>query len=148
MTGPLPTQTPDTNAPFAIPAGSGRPRLVAVRFTRAVNSRCRCKVTLEWPDARILHGEAEGVCSPSGELRCAALATVRALGERRSGAAFELVGVKAVRAFDTTVVIASLSFRGAPGATRLVGSAMGRTSVVSGAVRAVLQAANRLVTKP
>src|SRR5438874_13069503 len=57
-------------------------------------------------------GESDGVISQAGELRCCAEATVRAL-ERvvQPKLGFELLGVKAVRAFDAVVVIVSLSAR-------------------------------------
>ncbi|MGH7520046.1 MAG: hypothetical protein ACREMI_02085 [Gemmatimonadales bacterium] len=57
---------------------------------------------------------------------------------------FELLGVKAVRAFDATVVIVSLSAR-AEQATRLVGSCLTETDPPRGAALAVLNATNRLL---
>jgi len=82
----------------------GRPyqerlRFQEFTFERLPNGRCRARVMLSWADGRQFVGEAEGVISEAGELRCAAEAAVRAL-ERvvRPKLGFEVVGVKAVRA--------------------------------------------------
>src|SRR2546428_1651405 len=85
-------------------------------FERLASGRCRAKVVLSWGDGRQFTGESDGVISQAGELRCCAEATVRAL-ERvvQPKLGFELLGVKAVRAFDAVVVIVSLS---APQETR------------------------------
>ena len=58
---------------------------------------------------------------------------------------FELLGVKAVRAFDATVVIVSLAARQAAQASRLVGSYLTETDPPRGAALAVLNATNRLL---
>src|SRR5438876_423101 len=89
-------------------------QLLAERLAVAGSSggRCRAKVVLTWSDGRQFTGESDGVISQAGELRCCAEATVRAL-ERvvQPKMGFELLGVKAVRAFDAIVVIVSLSAR-------------------------------------
>src|ERR1041385_4589697 len=79
-------------------------------FDRLASGRCRAKVVLSWSDGRQFTGESDGVISQAGELRCCAEATGRAL-ERvvQPKMVFELLGVKAVRAFDAVVVIVSLS---------------------------------------
>ena len=79
-------------------------------------------------------------------MRCAAHATVRAL-ERAAqpDLAFEVLGVKAVRAFDATVVIVSLSARSAETVSRLVGSNLTEGDPSRGAAVAVLNATNRLL---
>src|SRR6266542_5591524 len=86
----------------------GRLRFQAFEFRRLASGRCRAKVVLAWADGRQFTGESEGVISQAGELRCCAAATVRAL-ERvvQPKLGFELLGGKAVRAFDATVVIVS-----------------------------------------
>ena len=115
-------------------------------FQRLANGRCRAKVQLSWTDGRVFQGESEGMTSQAGELRCSALAAVQAL-ERVSEPAmqFELLGVKAVRAFDATVIIVSLSVRDAAGARRLVGSFLTDTDPPRGAALAVLNATNRIM---
>src|SRR5438132_891903 len=79
-------------------------------------------------------------------VRCGAAATVRAL-ERvvQPKLAFELLGVKAVRAFDATVVIVSLSARQEARASRLVGAYLTETDAPRGAALAVLNATNRIL---
>jgi hypothetical protein len=115
-------------------------------FQRLPNGRCRARVVLTWADGRRFEGESDGVTSQAGELRCCAVAAVHALERAvEPKLAFELLGVKAVRAFDATVVIVSLSAREVTQATRLVGSALTETDPPRGAALAVLNATNRLL---
>src|SRR6266516_1402488 len=115
-------------------------------FQRLASGRCRAKVVLAAADGRQFSGEAEGVISQAGELRCCADATVRAL-ERvvQPKLGFELLGVKAVRAFDATVVIVSLSARQEARASRLVGAYLTEDDPPRGAALAVLNATNRIL---
>jgi hypothetical protein len=100
---------------------------------------------LTWSDGRRFEGSCDGVTSQTGELRCCAVAAVNALEQAVSPqVTFELLGVKAVRAFDATVVIVSLSAR-AKEATRLVGSCLTEVDPARGAALAVLNATNRLL---
>ena len=90
-------------------------RLRFAEFTldRLPNGRCRARVGLTWKDSEQFTGEGEGLASQAGELRCSAQACVMALGQAvQGGLSFELLGVKAVRAFDSTVVIVSLAVHG------------------------------------
>jgi hypothetical protein len=115
-------------------------------FQRLPSGHCRARVVLAWSDGRQFVGESEGVNSQAGELRCSASATVRAL-ERASqpALAFEVLGVKAVRAFDATVIIVSLSARTEEAPSRLVGSCLTESDVPRGAALAVLNATNRIL---
>jgi hypothetical protein len=114
-------------------------------FQRLANGRCRAKVVLTWSDGRRFEGASDGVSSQTGELRCCAMAAVNALEQAvQPRLTFELLGVKAVRAFDATVVIVSLSAR-AEQATRLVGSCLTEADPPRGAALAVLNATNRLL---
>ncbi|HTR19210.1 MAG TPA: hypothetical protein VMH88_00025 [Gemmatimonadales bacterium] len=130
--------------------GSGAPserlRFIDFEFSRLPNGRCRAKVGLGWTEGTPFIGEAEGITSQAGELRCAAAASVHALG-RAVGTEmeFELLGVKAVKAFDATVVIVSLSARKQGTASRLVGSFLTDTEPNRGAALAVLNATNRIL---
>src|SRR2546430_8465582 len=112
-------------------------------FERLASGRCRAKVVLSWADGRQFTGESDGVISQAGELRCCAEATVRAL-ERvvQPKLGFELLGVKAVRAFDAVVVIVSLSARQETRASRLVGGHPAEGDPPRGAAPAGLDAAN------
>jgi hypothetical protein len=127
-------------------AGGERLRFKDFEFQRLASGRCRAKVVLSWGDGRQFTGESEGVISQAGELRCCAQATVRAL-ERvvQPQLGFELLGVKAVRAFDATVVIVSLSARQETRASRLVGAYLAEADAPRGAALAVLNATNRIL---
>lgn len=131
----------------ASPGGVGeRLRFQDFEFQRLASGRCRARVVLSWADGRHFAGESEGVISQAGELRCCAEATVRALErvvQPRMG--FELLGVKAVRAFDSTVVIVSLSARQESRASRLVGAYLAEADAARGAALAVLNATNRIL---
>ncbi len=128
-----------------LPAGE-RLRFKDFVFQRLASGRCRAKVVLSWADGREFTGECEGVTSQAGELRCSAAAAVQAL-ERvvQPQMGFELLGVKAVRAFDATVVIVSISASQEARASRLVGSYLTETDPPRGAALAVLNATNRIL---
>jgi len=123
-----------------------RLRFQDFRFERLASGKCRARVVLVWADGREFVGESDGVISQTGELRCSAAAAVKAL-ERAVDPAmgFELLGVKAVRAFDATVVIVSLSARDPEHASRLVGSYLTENDPPRGAALAVLNATNRIL---
>ena len=87
----------------AMPSTPLPERLRFAEFTldRLPNGRCRARVGLTWRDSEQFTGEGEGLASQAGELRCSAHACVVALGQAvQGGLSFELLGVKAVRAFD------------------------------------------------
>jgi hypothetical protein len=125
---------------------SERLRFAEFVLDRLPNGRCRAKVGLTWKDSEAFTGESEGLCSQAGELRCAAQACVAALGQAvQGGMAFELLGVKAVRAFDATVVIVSLSTNGEGTDQRVVGSVLTEDDAARAAALAVLNATNRIL---
>jgi hypothetical protein len=123
-----------------------RPRFARFRLERLPSGRCRAQVTLSWEARGRILGEAEGMSSPSGELRCAAQACLNALAQGIPEVAFDILGIKAVRAFDANVVIASLAVRGHDVGPRLVGSYLAGENLARGAALAVLNAANRVIT--
>ena len=123
-----------------------------LRFTdftleRLASGRCRARVVLSWEDDQPHIGEAEGLMSEAGELRCAAEACVTALGRAVEGVfRFELLGVKAVRAFDANVVIVSLAVPSEERPHRLVGCFLTQDAdPTRGAALAVLNATNRIL---
>ncbi len=123
-----------------------RLRFQDFRFERLTSGKCHARVVLGWTDGREFVGESDGVISQTGELRCSAAAAVKALELAVDPAmGFELLGVKAVRAFDATVVIVSLSVRDADHASRLVGSYLTENDPPRGAALAVLNATNRIL---
>jgi hypothetical protein len=124
-----------------------RLRFVGFKLDRLPSGECRARVTLAWPDGPRFEGEARGLTSQAGELRCAAQAALQALAQAVQDPAFELVGVKAVRAFDATVVIVSLGLPGHSEGPRVVGSYLTEGDVPRGAALAVLNATNRLLAK-
>ena len=125
---------------------SERLRFAEFVLDRLPNGRCRARVGLTWKESEQFTGENEGLGSQAGELRCAAQACVDALTQAVQGdMSFELLGVKAVRAFDATVVIVSLSARDAEHASRLVGSYLTENDPPRGAALAVLNATNRIL---
>ena len=125
---------------------SERLRFAEFTIDRLPNGRCRARVGLTWKDSEQFAGESEGLASQAGELRCAAQACVNALAEAvQGGMGFELLGVKAVRAFDATVVIVSLAVHGEETGHRVVGSYLTEDDPARGAALAVLNATNRIL---
>ena len=127
---------------------TGRERLkfLDFEFERLADGHCRARVVLERQPGERFVGEATGLGSPTGELRVAAQASTSALQDAvEEQLQFELLGVKAVRAFDATVVIVSLSCHNGVPATRLVGSCLSEAQLERGAALAVLSATNRLL---
>lgn len=122
-----------------------RLRFVGFKLDRLPSGECRARVTLAWPDGPRFEGEARGLTSQAGELRCAAQAALLALTQAVREPSFELVGVKAVRAFDATVVIVSLGLPGNAEGPRVVGSYLTEGDAPRGAALAVLNATNRLL---
>jgi len=123
-----------------------RLRFVDFELRRLQNGRCRARVVLEWRPTEQFIGSAEELGSQAGELRCAAQAAVEAI-QRAMGAevSFDLLGVKAVRAFDATVVIVSLTSHAQSRPSRLVGSFITDDYSARGAALAVLNATNRVL---
>ena len=124
---------------------SERLRFAEFTLDRLPNGRCRARVGLTWKESEQFTGESEGLASQAGELRCAAQACVSALAEAVDGLSFELLGVKAVRAFDATVVIVSLAAHGEGSGHRVVGSYLTENDTARGAALAVLNATNSIL---
>lgn len=123
-----------------------RLRFVEFSLERLPSGRCRAHVRLSLKELDRFDGHCEGLASPAGELRCAAQACVTALQDYVADAmTFELLGVKAVRAFDANVVIVSLAVKGDGAGQRLVGSVLTDGDPSRGAALAVLNATNRLL---
>ncbi|MES2180104.1 MAG: hypothetical protein V4550_19765 [Gemmatimonadota bacterium] len=141
------------------PAGTRKPKRVVVapwrqerlRFTDFASTKTRtgevtCTVHLALGE-RSIAGTASGQGSPSGDTRLGAEATLRALETFTGNTfAFELIGVKVVRAFDTNVVITSIIQRSAEGTERLLGCYLAGGDPVRGAAIAAMNATNRTLT--
>lgn len=110
------------------------------------SGRCSAKVVLAWKDGDELVGTSDGVDSPAGQLRCAANAASRALEKAfGEGLSLNVLGVKAIKAFDAILVVVSLTSHSAGLDQRLVGSCMVDETLARGAALAVLNATNRLL---
>ena len=134
MTTPPPSSPPD------------RLRFAEFVLDRLPTGRCKARVVLTWQGEEHFEGVSEGLSSQAGELRCSAQACVTALTEAVEGKIkFDLLGVKAVRAFDATVVIVSLATHGAEIRRRIVGSVLTEDDVSRAAALAVMNATNRLM---
>jgi len=114
-------------------------------FDNLPDGRCRARVGLKLGADSLFEGESEGLGSPTGELRTAAQAAVLALEHAVEGKiGLELLGVKSVRAFDSTVVIVSLACHD-KASHRVVGSYLSDGHHPRGAALAVLNATNRML---
>ena len=123
-----------------------RLRLDDVRIATIDGERCRARVSLTGRDSVPRTAEAEGPASPAGRLRSVAEATVAALTQHvQSGLTVELLGIKSLRAFDNTLVVASVMVRWAGHSERVVGSCIQTVENPRGAALATLDATNRLV---
>jgi hypothetical protein len=123
-----------------------RLRFAEFRMERLPSGRCNAAVVLTGPAGARYEGEAQGLASQAGELRCAAQACISALTQSVEGElSFECLGVKAVRAFDAIVVIVSLATRGEGVPKRVVGSVLTEEDATRAAALAVLNATNRLL---
>lgn len=127
-------------------APGGRLVFASFEFRRFPNGLCRAEVQLERQDGERFTGIAEGSGSVTVGLRCAAQASVSALQKvAPPERAFELLGVKAVSAFDSTIVIVSVSVRLENRRRRFVGTYVAVESSERAAAIAVLNATNRVL---
>ncbi|MDH5758153.1 MAG: hypothetical protein OEZ65_01100 [Gemmatimonadota bacterium] len=111
------------------------------------NGHCSAAVSLEWYGHHH-KGSAVGLATPQGRIKASAEAAVRAVTAAAGrGMHLELLGVKAVRAFDGWVVVARLVGEEMHRNHRLIGSAACEREEELGptAVRAVLNAVNRIL---
>lgn len=129
-----------------LPSDRERLRFADFRFSRTPDGRCSARVGLDWTDGSRASGSASGQSSPMVDLRVAAEATLRALDAYTSNTyGFELIGVKAVRAFDANIIIVSVSLKQGPGPQRLLGACLVEEDLVRGSALAVLNATNRVL---
>jgi hypothetical protein len=138
----LPSETPTI---LALNPRRERLRFADFSFTRTPSGQCSAEVSLEW-DSGMYVGRSIGQSSPLGDFRVAAEACLRALEDFAKGAMhFELLGIKHVRAFDSNLLIVSVSLREESQLTRLVGCYLAETDTRRGAAMAVLNATNRVL---
>ena len=105
MASPQRIPEPKSLTPLAAQLKRERLRFSNFRFARTPSGLCTAEVELEWLDGVSVVGRATGQSSPMGDLRVAAEAALHALENFAGGAlAFELAGIKALRAFDANIV--------------------------------------------
>lgn len=115
-------------------------------FTRTPAGLCTAEVELEWMDDIRVVGKASGQSSPVSDLRVAAEATLKAIELFSEGVLdLDLLGVKALRAFDANIIIVSVEVKRGEGPTRLLGSHLAEKDPVQSSVVAVLNATNRIL---
>lgn len=133
-----PSPTPPTSGP--------RLRLLKVERVPSPDGYARVRVALEWGGQRHV-GEAQGVLTREGDLRTGADATLKAVASATGGRLrFGLIGIKAVRAFDSWIVICSVEARGGERHWKLIGArSTDADDMVRGATTAILDALNRVV---
>jgi hypothetical protein len=123
-----------------------RLRFVDFKFGRTPQGACNAEVELEWLDGMRVQGKATGTSSELGDLRCAAEAAIDAIEKFSEGALeLELLGVKALRAFDANIVIVSVEVKRGEGPRRLLGSYLAEQDAIRASVVAVLNATNRVL---
>ncbi|MFZ5625149.1 MAG: hypothetical protein ACOY71_12090 [Gemmatimonadota bacterium] len=130
----------------ASPPPRARLRFIDLTTAEPDAGRVSTTVALGWDAGMAFVGRAEGTASPSGRLRAAAQACLAALSRAVPDVRFELPGVKAVKAFDGVVVIASLASLD-DGGVRVVGSSLASAATPRSAALAVLNASNRLLER-
>ena len=104
-------------------------------------------VRMQWR-GREVTGEASGIVTREGDLRMGARASLKTIHEIAGDLVeAELMGVKAVRAFDAWVVIASVRAKAQGQDYRLLGAKACETEeeLTRGAAIAVLDALNRVL---
>jgi len=117
----------------------------------------RVSVTLEW-GGQVFEGTVPCLETQQGILQAASLATIRAtLASRPANGhpsdgrlALDVGGVKAVKAFDGWVVVTRLNGTRGNERMRLLGAAPceGEDDLPNAAVKAVLNASNRVLEQP
>ena len=123
-----------------------RLRFTDFRFTRTQQGQCSAEVELEWLEGVRVLGKATGQSSELGDLRCAAEAAIDAIERFGEGALdLDLLGVKALRAFDANIVIVSVEVKRGEGPRRLLGSYLAEQDPIRASVIAVLNATNRVL---
>lgn len=126
-----------------------RVRFDSVHHQVRPDGRCRIGVRLEW-DGEAIESEVEGLETHHGRIRACAQATLDAAAASSQGkVGFELLGVKAVRAFDGWVVVVRVNAPEGGDTVRLLGSAAceEENDLIRTTAKAVLDATNRILEK-
>lgn len=126
--------------------GGDRVKLEAFQIEDLPDGECQVRVELSWGDEDRFVGTSTGPSSDDGSCLSAARATIQALETASEGSvAFDLEGVKAIEAFNTTVVIAFLICHSDRQNLPFLGACLVKDEHISrSAALAVLKATNRL----
>lgn len=127
---------------------SARLRVARIDHRRAADGSGAVEVHLELGD-RTWTGSASGLLTREGDLRMGAEATLAAVTESTAGEfAPSLGGIKAIRAFDSWLVIVSIESEVEEGRLRLLGAEAAEGSdLVRASVLSVLDALNRVLER-
>lgn len=125
----------------------GRLRFEEFSLDRFPDGRCRARVRLEWIEGKVFVGESDGTQTLEGELRAGAQAAVLAATDGARGTVrFTLRGVKAIRAFDSWIIVVSVGAAGEIEHRRLIGAYPSEErEMARGAALAVMDATNRVI---
>lgn len=126
--------------------GGDRVKLEAFQIEDLPDGECQVRVELSWGDEDRFVGTSTGPSSDDGSCLSAARATIQALETASDGSVtFDLEGVKAIEAFNTTVVIAFLICHSDRQNLPFLGACLVKDEHISRyAALAVLKATNRL----
>lgn len=127
---------------------SRRLRIARVDYQPGSDGRGDVRVVLEF-DGRQSSGVGRGLMTREGDLRMGAEATLQAVAASTDDQLDpDLVGIKAVRAFDSWLVIVSVEVNDDGRRLRLLGAETAeKDDLARGAVLAVLDALNRILER-
>jgi hypothetical protein len=122
-----------------------RLRFESVNREATQNGRCLVTVTLEW-SGELHQASVTEFETPQGIIKAASKAALQAVVDVAQDVDLEMVGVKAVRAFDGWVVVTRLNRNVKGDVQRLLGAAPCEEDddLPAAAVMAVLDASNRI----
>lgn len=132
---------------ISIETARSRLRFASLDTDATPDGRCRVSIGLEWADT-VHEASADGFDTQHGRIQAASEATLEAALEAAPGPlTVDIVGVKAVRAFDGWVVVARLNGESPQGRSRLLGAAPceDEEALPNATVMAVLDALNRVL---
>ncbi len=130
-------------------ANRQRLRFEELQYDSGLDARCTITVRLEWCD-EIHTATVEGLETQQGRLRASSAATIGAvLQATGDSVSLELLGIKAVHAFDGWVVVTSLRAVAKDRTYRLLGSASceKEADLLRAAALSVLDASNRVLER-
>ncbi len=128
-----------------VPDFHTRIKLEEFEVTRLPGGRCLGRVTVGWHHGDGFVGTAEAADSPQGQIRCAAEAAALAIERAtRNKVALQVLAVKEVDGSGTVLVVVSFAVEDVM--TRLVGACLAVKRPSRGAVLAVLNATNRVLS--